>query len=530
MHLENKKSNNLSTYISRIIVIIFCVILGLVLLFVVFYFQNIDFVLKKSFANLNILWFVLAVILSALVLFMNFRFFDKLNKLNYINWKKFILIGTIVLFILQTIILLNKLFVAGWDVQLLYFTTPNDGFYYSQYPNNLFLKGLFIKISEIFKITGISKLFIVISTSIFPNSNIANSLNALSASEYCSYFFAVLINCIMAISTSIFIAYILKKYKSNKVSILGFILCALYIGLMPWIIVPYSDIYTLFNTTFILFLFLIIKRKTIKWPLIVITSIIAFNIKPTSIFVVAAIIISLLVYRNRQFKNIEWKKMFTTVLLTVLAGFLSLSFVNYCKTTTNINIDKNKEYSMTHFLMMGLNNKSDGFYNENDLSISNQCANPDARTSKNIDEVKNRLSKMGVFGTTKLFIKKLCGDYSDGTFMWETDAGSGFSILNITNNQIIDNFYKNYGPLAQTLWFFILIGCILCIFCKKISKPVFIAAITLLMLTTYLMIFESGARYLVQYLSFFVIMSIFGWCNTFDIIQKKLNKKYEFNK
>lgn len=55
MHLRNIKSQKISTHISRIAMSIFCAVVAFILALMVFYFPNVDFILKKPYAEFNII-------------------------------------------------------------------------------------------------------------------------------------------------------------------------------------------------------------------------------------------------------------------------------------------------------------------------------------------------------------------------------------------------------------------------------------------------------------------------------------------
>lgn len=523
MSNTKNKIQNIFEFLPKLATYTFCIYLIINIFMVVFAFPSIGHILKREFCDYNIIYFAISILIALLFILINIKFYNLKNL--KINIKKVIIFGSIILFILQMIIMANKLFIAGWDVQKLFFTSEYDQLYFSQYPNNLFLKSFYGIFSKLFYLTGISNIFIESSKALFPWSNIANALTSKSAAEYVTYFFFVIINCALTTISVAFTTLIVNKIKGNELAVIVYVVTFIFIGLMPWILIPYSDTITMFCAILILYSYICINNKYIKWPIIFAITIIGFHIKPTLCFCFIAIIAIEVCRKISKFndsKFIKWSNIVKQATSVIIVSAISFGIVLVCKNTNNISIDLNKEYTSTHFLMMGVNPDSEGFYNDEDITISSTCNSVEERESKNIEVWKNRISQMGPFNTVILLCKKSMCNYSDATFMWEMDAGPGFSVLTINNNQILDWIYKNYGPIAQTFWFCILIGCCLTIIIKNKSKEINIICATLLILSLFIMIFECGSRYLIQYLPYFVVLSSLGWNNFSAIIQAKL--------
>lgn len=175
-------------------------------------------------------------------------------------------------------------------MQKLYFSTQFDDLYFSQYPNNLFIKGLACGMSKFISYTPFPELFQTFSQNIFPESNIAKNLDNQSASEYLNYFFAIFINCIL-VNASVFLSAIIAKKKLGyKSAFITFMVALVFVGLSPWICVPYSDTPAMFVITLLVYAHSCIKNTALKWSLITIFAIIGLNIKPTICFVLVCII------------------------------------------------------------------------------------------------------------------------------------------------------------------------------------------------------------------------------------------------
>ena len=111
--------------------------------------------------------------------------------------------------------------------------------YMSMYPNQMFLAGFFRRI-----------YFFVTQT--------------LAASFDDYYMLLVLLSTLCVLFAVIMSAFITKKLVNSFVGVIAFVLGALFLGLSPWIMIPYSDTFAMFCTAFILFSYVCIEKKYIK--------------------------------------------------------------------------------------------------------------------------------------------------------------------------------------------------------------------------------------------------------------------------
>lgn len=114
-----------------------------------------------------------------------------------------------------------------------------NGDYFSMYPNQLFLAGLFRSI----------------------NNFVCGSLGY----DFYQYYFVLVILSILCVFASvIFTGLIAKKIASPLVATITFLCAALFIGFSPWIMVPYSDTFAMLFTTLTLFWYCYIKINPLK--------------------------------------------------------------------------------------------------------------------------------------------------------------------------------------------------------------------------------------------------------------------------
>lgn len=436
------------------------------------------------------------------------------------TFKRVVLIGTIVLIAFQLFIIAGARFIAGWDVWFItnvYDTTQVE--YFSRYPNQLFLYGVF--------------------------SGIAHFLQSFGISNY--YLGLICLSSLSVAACVPMTAYIAKRMAGHAVGYGAFVLSAVMCGLSPWIMVPYSDTFGMFFTVFILWCYVCLSREgsrrstqddqigaridartCCRWFLMGLATVVGYAIKPTVIFVFVAIIVVELIQclgshgargskGSKDSRDLR-KTTTTTIIACVLGVVLAFALTSIVKNST-YDVDENAAFSATHFLMMGANPVSGGVFSVSDVELSDAASTPEERSKANLAEFKNRIMAMDLPQANMFLLKKLLTNFADGTFAWEIEGD--FYIQIIGTNEAALNFYgissdasldnNTFAPLSQVLWLFVLAGCILIVLGRRPLKAETVIAFTLLMLSAFLMLFEARARYLFLYLPFFIILGTMGW-------------------
>lgn len=443
------------------------------------------------------------------------------------TFKRVVLIGTIILIVLQLFIIAGARFVAGWDVWFI--TNIGDTTqieYFSRYPNQLFLYGVFTGIAHFLQVLGISNYYLGLIC-----------LSSLSVAA-----------CVPMT------AYIAKRMAGHAVGYGAFVLSAVMCGLSPWIMVPYSDTFGMFFTVFILWCYVCLDKQVqnqdeqtgalagvhvdaridmdtcCRWFLMGLAVVIGYAIKPTVIFVFVAIVViesiqwlaSFAPHGSRGSQSskdpYDLRKTATAIVACAFGIVLAFALTSIVKNST-YDVNENAAFSATHFLMMGANPVSGGVWSVSDVEFSDAANTPEERSRANLAEFKNRVMAMDLPQANMFLLKKLLTNFADGTFAWEIEGdfytqiiGTNEAALNfygISSDASLDN--NTFAPLSQVLWLFVLAGCILIVLGRRPLKAETVIAFTLLMLSAFLMLFEARARYLFLYLPFFIILGTMGW-------------------
>lgn len=490
------------------------------------------------------------ILLSILVIFKLKKCYPKFNA-NIHSAKFFwtnLFVGSAILLLLQLYIAHETWFIAGWDTRDVIFPDKQiNSAYMSMYPNQIMLAGIFRRIY--FIITGLG----------------------FSFDNY--YFCLVILSTLSVLATVIFIALTSKKLTNNFCATVTFLFSAIFIGLSPWFMIPYSDTFAMFCTSLIVLMYISQKCTPLRWFIIIFTAIFGAAIKPTVIAVLLAIIFveivlfickiinkkrgvvldekfyplskrqtlweTILNIKPLSKKHVSSSKKITknglivkcvlTGLCAVIALAASVALTNKL-TNYDVVIDKNKNFTATHFLMMGINLENRGAWNQDDVNISNSYSTVEDREAGNIKEWKFRLINNNPLGIFNIFLNKTLTNFSDGIFAWH--AEKPWMVEKRGLNPITNSFYGQtddglqdddsclFGPIWHIMWLMVLIGCVLIIIDQRPSKYEAVISCSILAISAFLTLFEPDPRYLLLYLPYFCILAPKGW----QLLASKLRK------
>lgn len=497
--------NFLSTYI------------GTVLLLIAIFTTFIGYQFRRNYAcDCLILFVVCAAIVAFIYFLIQFAKQKKPNLYKHIKSEKFfyqtLIIGSVITLILQLIIVNGAWFIAGWDTRDVIFPDKQmNSDYMSMYPNQLFLAGLFRRINWIC-------------------TNIFN----LDFNGY--YFVLVVLSMLCVFCSVILIGFIAKKLCSPIVATITFVCAVLFIGLSPWMMIPYSDTFAMFFTTLSLFLFLYIDIVPVRWFVVIFCSIIGYSIKPTAIFVLLAILFVELCNVIGNYKSYIKKVSKLNaikVCVCVMLCLFSFGFANVlCHKVADygVQIDSDRNFTATHFLMMGINLENHGGWNNDDVNISRSYANVDDRQAGNLKQWQHRLTTYGPFEIGFIFLNKTLTNFNDGSFAWEAELP--WMMENKGQNPVVwwfygidpaDNHNDNNNISAycrQIMWYLVLFGCVGLFAYKKPKKGDFVVYLCILSISAFLTVCEPDPRYMILYLPFFVLASMQGWNSIYKVCNK----------
>lgn len=507
-------------FVSSLIKYFYIFMMTLIIIICVF-FSNIEYAAR-------IKWFLagegghlyLYLILGVIMLFLLQVLAGKL----FIKFKdKQIIIANIVIFFIQCYVIYNWYYLLGWDVSAIRkyamqiangnLETGYASYYFSIYPNNQFLLCVY---SQVYKVCELLNI------------------------DYLVGHFALIINQVFLYNLTSFMLYkIIQKITDKDIyPITGWLLYLIFVGVSPWLSIPYSDGGGLFFPIATLFIFYFLKDDTrlcffLKYFLLGLNVYIGYKVKPQTTIIMIAIII-VCVFRHKHITLKAIGKLFEKFVFILIGVAIPLSIFTYQVDNLPFEINEDMNFGIAHYLMMGLNWDNNGVYNYNDVYISECETTRENRTKKNLEVTIERLEDYGLSGMAKLWHKKLLTNYNDGTFAWSTEGVDIEERLSTENKPLsfliwfydLTDYegipYYLFVSKGQLLWYGILFLSIFAFRKNKADNEIIsVIKLGIIGLTLFEMIFEARARYFFTYSPFYVILAIYGmYC-----IEKKLIRK-----
>lgn len=533
--------------IERILVCCTRCYLALVLIIGCLFSPHIEFAARKEICD----WTPLLVLISALVVCalcmllyavqsmsarLRARGLRVYETLRVRLREHFVLVAVasvVLLFLAQLIVIHGAWFYSGWDIEFITNMDIPERSYFSAYPNQLFLAGTFRILAELSRYLGVYPPYVFL----------------LMGSSLC-------------VCISIFLTALIAYKLMAPAHAYGVLLLAiLLIGCNPWFLIPYSDTYAMPFVVIPFFVMSYCRPRFLRAFFVVFFVLIGMFIKPTVIFVGLTIGLFALqrlagsawsrgVLASGRFahgvqaRGVLATKVLVCVVAACLAGPCAYAIkARVCARITPelVNLDSNRTFGITHFLMMGTNPTSFGSFSYDDVVLSFTCANASERTAVNLSTWKSRLADLGARGYIALLGRKSLSNYMDGSFGWNNEGDfvkeiigdneyllRWFGIENTSENTSNSQLTASIEPfcyLAQILWFITIFGVLACPYKQQdsharnawISQSTNCMMIAILMLSMFLMIFECRARYLFLYTPLFVILAMSGYARLFSL-------------
>ena len=446
---QNKEKNGEKTF--RITDISFWIYAGIfALVFILcLLFGGTDYVTRKPFPLSNPFYFVI----GAAAMFGICLLVRKLTDSSFYQKYEHVFIAVFSVFALTGSLLAVRYysFIPGWDAGFVFDGANqlvDDGSvnvaYYSQYPNNLFLTILF---SFIIRLADFTKQFV----------------GGISR-----YYALAAFQCFSAVLSAYLTYYSVKKLTAQKETALLSWFLFLILGIFsPWVAVPYSDMTGLLFLSLALFIY-----STEKYDFFLgLTLILGYYIKPTVLIFGIAFFLHTLLKLPRELKPVgdtvpDKKKVFLKPLLFLAGILIGILLVKICVRSVHVSLDKEKAFGSDQFIMMGLNEETNGVYSAEDVLFSESFDTAAKRRDADLKEAGKRLQEMGLWRLMRHTGKKLLTAFNDGSFAWFEEGGFIRDQLYSGNTKADEFFHNIYYPdgryypfylsLVQTVWITVL--------------------------------------------------------------------------
>ncbi len=272
-----------------------------------------------------------------------------------------------------------SMYITGWDAGTVLDAALSvargtdqgmDFGYFSTYPNNRLEMVLLVEMFRLGIDVGIKE----------------------TAGLYCAL---VVIQCALFWATGLMLFDIIRRLTGDEeTAVFGYLLYELFIGIAPWTVIVYTDSLGIIFPILLMWLYISASEgrfvvRCIKWIMIVAVSLVGISVKTTSAVVLIAMIIALFI--TALGKERRWERaagMCAASVMIALLGLLlstGLEFrpaTSLFEKTTGTKVNDEMELSFWHYLMMGLNNDSDGTFNYADSDFSTFISDRGERVSR----------------------------------------------------------------------------------------------------------------------------------------------------
>ena len=514
--MKNKNVNILDCLIYISFVIIFLVVL---------FCGGINYSLKREFLTNNIILLIVACLMLLVGYCIYVRFKKENVKKTHKKYQKYLF--WVIVCAVQIVFCVLLYFYTSWDVGGYVLPAAralalnhNDDFnalqyYFSEYPNNSMIVMLYAVMIRIG--IHISPAFYEVSQSVM---------------------LLICFQCVLSSITGYLLSEMVYDYTENdhlkRISIIFYFIL---IGFSPWLIIPYSDSTGLIFPILILRLYQSLSNK--KYTLFKIACIAfltywGYTIKPqiaiVTIAVIMVTIIDVFKTKRKVLEVFSIKKLLTVIVVVVISSFSYHKLISLA----GFQLTEGKVMSVPHFVMMGLNEESNGIWNADDVQFSESFNSNEERNEADLQRAKERVQTMGVGGLLKHLERKTLTIFNDGTYSFGTE-GDFYSYVARWNNGFVNllrnliysegSLYIYTSTIRQAVWLILLLFTILSCFDETSSKQKRILLFSIAGSGLFQLLFEARARYLYIYVPFYIVLTMIGFSaipKRIDPILKKL--------
>lgn len=246
-----------------------------------------------------------------------------------------------------------------------------------------------------------------------------------------------------------------------------------------------------------------------------------YKIRAVCIFIVIAYFIYIVITK-------KFKTMLKKILPIVISMVFMLTLINKFENSFFKDINKDQEFPITHWIMMGFNEDNHGFYSKDDYKYSFSASNVEERKELNIAKLKSRINKMGIIGMTKHLTSKLVtvwckGDYSYQKYLdLVKDYNISYRYL-VEDKNIVINYLLQFSKICIL---FLSITSLIQIL--KNNEKSFVA-IAIFGAILFYLIWEVCPRYGLSFLPWLIVLSSYSFSIfNFDFNKIKAHKYFKY--
>ena len=491
-----------------------CAVTALVAVVVLFAYGTTSFYLKGytgEFPLSNPLLLLMAAAAFALLLVPVWRLRKGIAAL---GWRLPLTLSAL-LFAAQVFITYHAYFFSVWDARYVLEGARAFAYdmpeaisvdYFSMYPNNLTLAGIY---------GGLLRLPMCLGAEL---------------GEERGLLLLILVQCALNTACGLLLWSLTRRVAeafsdgvtAAQAALVALIAYAVLIGLSPWFLVPYSDSSALIFPVLLLWLYERLRGRLPSALLLGALGTLAFMIKPQASIPLIAIelceLAALIVRRSKR-----------SAVFLILMGSAFLLVVlpaqSVMERQIGIELDSDRAMNPAHYVNMGLNAEHDGAFNMPDLDAV-LAVPAKERTAWCLRTAWARVKEYGVPGMAEHLLRKALVNFADGGFAWGIDFAR--NDLPVKDERLTPwvrsvvysdgTRYPALHALEQAVWLLLLVLCPFGAFglrrlCAEQETPVPAAMLlSVIGIIAFNMLFEAKARYVFVMVPVMIAVSAAGLC------------------
>ena len=378
--------------------------------------------------------------------------------------------------------------------------------YFSMYPNNLTLAGIY---------GGLLRLPMCLGAEL---------------GEERGLLLLILMQCAMSTACGLLLWSLTRRVAeafsdgvtAAQAALVALIAYAVLIGLSPWFLVPYSDSSALIFPVLLLWLYERLRGRLPSALLLGALGTLAFMIKPQAsipLIAIALCELAALIVRRSKRSAVFLILMGSAFLLVVLPA------QSVMERQIGIELDSDRAMNPAHYVNMGLNAEHDGAFNMPDLDAA-LAVPAKERTAWCLRTAWARVKEYGVPGMAEHLLRKALVNFADGGFAWGIDFAR--NDLPVKDERLTPEVrsvvysdgtrYPALHALEQAVWLLLLTLCPFGAFglrrlCAGQESPVPAAMLlSVIGIIAFNMLFEAKARYVFVMVPVMIAVSAAGLC------------------
>jgi hypothetical protein len=195
---------------------------------------------------------------------------------------------------------------------------------------------------------------------------------------------------------------------------------------------------------------------------------------------------------------------------------------NYIIEDMELTYNEEIEATAQYFFFIGTQELTTGSFSTVDYGIFGEFQYSKAdRNAACMERAWERIRERGFVGTVYFCLKKLVKSFNDGTFAWTNVRLNVPFPEDLWHDNVPAGYMRSlfipgepnqakYDTFAELVWIFILMGVPFIVLAKREKEKYLVCPVIVIGVLVYLILFESGARYVYIFLPAFIITSVCG--------------------